>query len=1373
MASLIGQRIGQYEILSLLGEGGMAAVYRAIDLSVSRPVALKQLVVSRGASEQASAAALFEREFHTLVQLRHPHVIEVFDYGVSDDGNPFYTMELLDGGDLRERTPVGWREACRLTFDVCSALALLHSRRLLHRDVSPRNIRCTQSGLAKLIDFGALAPMSGGGSEVVGTPAFTAPETLQRLALDARTDLYSLGVSLYFALTGRLAYPARAFSELLDAWRAKPVPPSAIVKDIPAALDDLVLSLISVEPALRPQNAFVVMQQLAACAELRVEESEAVSRAYLSTPTLVGRDGVLSQLRDKLRDARLSRAMGVLFEGRAGAGRSRLLDACALEAQTRGFTVLRATATGTPESFATARALTEHLLDAVPPGRASEDFKALLGVPPAEPSGKGLSVAPRPVLRSFTDPALTPAVVQRALRELWTGVCRTHPLLIAVDDVHKIDQPSAALLAEVIDKNKRGGMLIALTADSEDTESVALPALARRCTILDVTPLSLEQTRALLGSLFGDVAHLDMLSSEIHEVALGNPRESLELAQHLVDRGLIRYNAGSWTLPSRLSAEDMPRSTVAAMHARIEKLSQHARFMAEAQALAYYDTFTDEDYRLLLPGVSGAAIELALSELLTAQALVRDGAEYRLGHRIWVAALSDGLDPEQAKSCHRALAGLYLQKQSFAFIHHAFLCGMDEEGLQALDRRNETSLTEADYLKLVEQDVRKLQWCYPHAIATARALGQSPRQVHDLRRWQYLAAVVNRGSVDPDSARQWLEQLIHDSGLDLYRADTQSTVPAERLMRALQAAVERYQATPEHERVYPVDQAIRKLGEYVVVSIAVVANTLDMDHLSSLPGLVEPFISLSPLLEGIWNNASATVAWQRDCQLISARDRWRETLAKLDTLDNQDESFLTAMRNAIASAIGTLEAQLGLVSATDVAERLDRDPFQRISALDLRRIVRLEQGDAEGGERLRRQAEVLALQMRVPQMFKFHLNLELAAYTQLGDLKEVANVIERMKPMAARFPNWEPNLLIAQASFHIVRGDHEAALSDFERASVATGVNASGEPKLLLAWLVAEAGRVECLLALGRTEEARAAAAAAVALCDAKQLVEASIDLRRVLALAEAKLGEPSGTQRLDEVIALQNQLGTTGLRLGLSYEARARIAVWSGDGAAFEQFAELTARAYRHGARTALAVRYERLINEAARSGMRTAAALGDFAALASDDTSSLQRDALLTVVTRNMASSRSAEERVQLALQMICSAHGSSVGHLYLITPAGLVLRASLGTELPEPELSQRVTLYVANKQQRSDELDDMVTGELVEDDALTSLVRADTASYELLPMTSVTAAVSTLAGVAVIQVTHTRVRNEKQAQLLSALATSLLETGDCEGLRLTAPD
>jgi serine/threonine protein kinase len=154
------ERIGErYRVAQLLGRGGMGAVYQVEDAASGRVLALKLLKVSADDANRELLTALFEREFHTLTQLAHPRVIEVYDYALDPQIGAFYTMELLDGGDLKQRTPLPWREACALMFDVCSSLALLHARRLLHRDVSPRNVRCTRDGHAKLIDFGAMTPM--------------------------------------------------------------------------------------------------------------------------------------------------------------------------------------------------------------------------------------------------------------------------------------------------------------------------------------------------------------------------------------------------------------------------------------------------------------------------------------------------------------------------------------------------------------------------------------------------------------------------------------------------------------------------------------------------------------------------------------------------------------------------------------------------------------------------------------------------------------------------------------------------------------------------------------------------------------------------------------------------------------------------------------------------------------------------------------------------------------------------------------------------------------------------------------------------------------------------------------------------------------
>src|SRR3954471_19011955 len=211
-------RIGaRYEVLAELGRGGMAVVYRVRDLGRGEEVALKQLLPPREATKAREATALFEREFYTLAQLSHPGVVEVYDFG-RDSSRAYYTMQLGEGRDLSEGAPWPYGKACELIAQVCSSLSLLHSRGLVHRDISPRNVRCTQAGAAKLIDFGAMVPM-GPNTQIVGTPSFIAPEVLHQLSLDGRTDLFSLGATLYYALTGRTPFAARTFADLRDIWR--------------------------------------------------------------------------------------------------------------------------------------------------------------------------------------------------------------------------------------------------------------------------------------------------------------------------------------------------------------------------------------------------------------------------------------------------------------------------------------------------------------------------------------------------------------------------------------------------------------------------------------------------------------------------------------------------------------------------------------------------------------------------------------------------------------------------------------------------------------------------------------------------------------------------------------------------------------------------------------------------------------------------------------------------------------------------------------------------------------------------------------------------------------------------------------------------
>ena len=207
---------GRYRIEGRMAKGGMGAVYRAFDRVERRKVALKRLLTDANARRRTR---MFEREFHTLAGLEHPRIIEVYDYGVDERG-AYYTMELLDGRDLRELAPLPYPVACRYLRDVASSLALLHARNLLHRDLSPRNVRITSDERAKLIDFGALSELRQEHDGRRHGAVRAARGAATASPLDQRADLYSLGALAYWLLTGRHAFDVQAIGELPEAWRS-------------------------------------------------------------------------------------------------------------------------------------------------------------------------------------------------------------------------------------------------------------------------------------------------------------------------------------------------------------------------------------------------------------------------------------------------------------------------------------------------------------------------------------------------------------------------------------------------------------------------------------------------------------------------------------------------------------------------------------------------------------------------------------------------------------------------------------------------------------------------------------------------------------------------------------------------------------------------------------------------------------------------------------------------------------------------------------------------------------------------------------------------------------------------------------------------
>jgi serine/threonine-protein kinase len=280
------QRMGSYELQSRLGSGGMGEVWLAKHKLLARPAAVKLIspeTLYKNTEMQRVALARFEREAQTTAAMRSPHTIQLYDFGIAHSGAFYYVMEYLEGLDLEELVkdygPVPPNRLVFLLSQVCDSLGEAHERGLIHRDVKPANIYVCRYGrcddFVKVLDFGLVKTDGDQDDEVAitadgtvsGTPAFAAPEQVLGEKVDGRTDIYSLGCTAYWALTGTYVFRGKsAMATVMMHVNTTPSPPSSCgIQEIPTELDNIVMACLEKDPANRPQTADELADMLANC----------------------------------------------------------------------------------------------------------------------------------------------------------------------------------------------------------------------------------------------------------------------------------------------------------------------------------------------------------------------------------------------------------------------------------------------------------------------------------------------------------------------------------------------------------------------------------------------------------------------------------------------------------------------------------------------------------------------------------------------------------------------------------------------------------------------------------------------------------------------------------------------------------------------------------------------------------------------------------------------------------------------------------------------------------------------------------------------------------------------------------------------------
>src|SRR6516162_9622920 len=687
--------VAGFEVLSLLGHGGMGMVYRARQHSLDRPVALKFLPME--CARDPVWLARFRREVRTASALNHPNICTIYDTGESA-GRPFLSMELVEGRTLEalvvQRPAL--EELCRLVAQAAEALAAAHAAGVVHRDIKPANLMVRDDGIVKVLDFGLARRLPAAGAQQsaspgestdpgtpIGTLRYMSPEQARAEPVDAASDIFSLGLVLYELVTGQHPFGGDSDVDVRHALAAqRVVSPSRLNPEVPAPLEALIQCMLARDPRLRP----TALEVAASLSRLAVETPAAPRSPLADTarrPT-VGRQCERTALRHDFEAAAAGCGSVLCVTGEAGLGKTTLVEIF-LEELTAG---------GQPWSLARGRC-SERLAGAEAYLPFLEALDSLLLGPEAVSAAQAVKLlAPTWFVQlgplAAEDPSLAGVLTEakaasqeRRKRELAVfleQVARQRPLVLFLDDVHWADPSSVDLLAYLGSRCEAWRVLVVLTYRPSDLLRSKHPfgpvklELQGRGVCREIAPsfLSRDDLAQYLALAFAAHQFPEEFAAVLHARTEGNPLFMVDLLRYLRDRGVIVLDHGAWVLAQAVPdlQRELPESVRSMIQKKVDQLSRADRRLLMAASVQGPEFDAAVVARVL--GREAAEVEERLDVLERVHALVclvreqtfPDGTltlRYGFVHVLYQNALYTSLRPTRKAAWSLAAAEALLE----------------------------------------------------------------------------------------------------------------------------------------------------------------------------------------------------------------------------------------------------------------------------------------------------------------------------------------------------------------------------------------------------------------------------------------------------------------------------------------------------------------------------------------------------------------------------------------------------------------------------------------------------------------------------------------------------------------------------------------